>query len=70
MLRARTAQTERWEGASKREQTWRYGSVLDDFKCRLMHSSGVKDTSLEDRCTKGLKCVVVVEVNLLERRKL
>lgn len=30
----------------------------------------MKDTSLEDRCTKGLKYVVVGEVNSLERRKL
>ena len=33
-------------------------------------SSGVKDISFEETCTKGLKCVVVGEVNSLEQRKL
>ena len=40
-------------GVSKTEQPWRDGPVLD-VKCWLMHSLGVKGTSLEERSTEGL----------------
>ena len=68
-LIARTAHTERPDGAIWREQPWRYGAVLEDLRCRLREPSELKDISLPLRFDSALKWEVDGDVNSLERRK-
>ena len=52
---ARTAHTDRREGARVMEQPFRKGSVLEDLSCKDKDTSVVKLMSEWDRCTRGLK---------------
>ena len=52
---ARTAHTDRPDGASVMEQPFRKGSVLDDFSCSIKEPWVVNLMSERDKCTSELK---------------